>query len=66
MPKEQNKVEDTKEIETLKIQIKDNKWYSDVFQRSLKHIVYNGYVDFIRNKNDRKLFGMYLIIFTKI
>lgn len=56
MPKEQLTIEDTNEVETLKTQIQDNEQYVNVFQRLLKHIGDNGYIDFNSYKADKELF----------
>lgn len=56
MPKEQLTIEDTNEVETLKTQIQDNEQYVNVFQRLLKHIGVNGYIDFNSYKADKELF----------
>ena len=56
MPKEQLTIEDTNEVETLKTQIQDNEQYVNVFQRLLKHIRDNGYIDFNSYKADKELF----------
>lgn len=56
IPKEQLTTEDTNEVETLKTQIQDNEQYVNVFQRLLKHIGDNGYIDFNSYKADKELF----------